>query len=168
MCQLGTVWIHFLLGFTIFPLSRLRNGDGWSGFWGRLFQTKSVMGRLWDDHFRDLGYPPKLYRVQDAGFIGGSSILWQILVIIMKNRWETSKHTMCFFKSDITNKNRKRQGCWPQKSGVGMHQNHNFQAKPMKNQKHQEINPRTTIEISPIEMKPLTLPPPLPGSPEWV
>ena len=31
-----------------------------------------VMGRLWDDHFRDLGYPPKFYRVQDAGFISGS------------------------------------------------------------------------------------------------
>ena len=41
---------------------------------GRLFGTRSVMGRLWDDHFRDLGYPPKFYRVQDAGFIGGSSI----------------------------------------------------------------------------------------------
>ena len=33
-----------------------------------------VMGRLWDDHFRDLGYPPRFYRVQDAGFIHGSSI----------------------------------------------------------------------------------------------
>ena len=33
--------------------------------------------RSWDDfghHFRDLGHPPKFYRVQDAGFIGGSSI----------------------------------------------------------------------------------------------
>ena len=33
-----------------------------------------VMGRLWDDRFRDLGHPPKFYRVQDAGFIGGCSI----------------------------------------------------------------------------------------------
>ena len=33
-----------------------------------------IMGRLWDDHFRDLGHPPKLYRVQDGGFIDGSSI----------------------------------------------------------------------------------------------
>ena len=31
-------------------------------------------GILWDDHFMDLGHSPKFYRVQDAGFIGGSSI----------------------------------------------------------------------------------------------
>ena len=36
------------------------------------FQTKSVMGRLRGDDFRHLGHPPKLYRVQDAGFIDGS------------------------------------------------------------------------------------------------
>ena len=28
----------------------------------------------WDDHFKDLGYPSKFYRVQDASFIDGSSI----------------------------------------------------------------------------------------------
>ena len=50
---------------------KLRNGDGWSGVWGRLFQTKSVMERRRDDHFRHLGHPPKFYRVQDAGFING-------------------------------------------------------------------------------------------------
>ena len=33
-----------------------------------------VMGRLWDDHFMDLRYPSKFYRVQDAVFIDGSSI----------------------------------------------------------------------------------------------
>ena len=38
------------------------------------FPTNRVMGRLWDDHFRDLGYPSKFYRVQDARFIHGSSI----------------------------------------------------------------------------------------------
>ena len=27
----------------------------------------------WDDYFRDLGYPPKFYRGQDAGFDNGSS-----------------------------------------------------------------------------------------------
>ena len=32
-----------------------------------------MWGGLRDDHFRDLGYPPKFYRVQDAGFIDGSS-----------------------------------------------------------------------------------------------
>ena len=42
-------------------------------FFERLFRTRSVMGRLWDDHFRDLGYPPKFYRGQDAGFDSGSS-----------------------------------------------------------------------------------------------
>ena len=52
--------------------SRLRNSDRRDVFW-RLFRTKSVMGRLWDDHFRDLGYPPKFYRGQDAGFDSGSS-----------------------------------------------------------------------------------------------
>ena len=52
---------------------RLRNSDGWRHVLGRLFRTRSVMGRLWDDHFRDLGYPPKFYRGQDAGFDSGSS-----------------------------------------------------------------------------------------------
>ena len=33
-----------------------------------------VTGRLWDDHFMDLRYPSKFYRVQDAIFIDGSSI----------------------------------------------------------------------------------------------
>ena len=46
------------------------------------------MGRLWDDHFRDLGHPPKFYRVQDAGFIGGSSIWWKIILIAKKNHWK--------------------------------------------------------------------------------
>ena len=53
------------------PDSGLVMVDG--AFWDDLFQTRSVMGRLWDDHFRDLGHPPKFYRVQDAGFIDGSS-----------------------------------------------------------------------------------------------
>ena len=30
------------------------------------FRTKSVMGRLWDEHLRHLGYPPQLYGVQDT------------------------------------------------------------------------------------------------------
>ena len=38
------------------------------------FSANQVMGRLWDDHFMDLGYPSKFYRVQDAIFIDGSSI----------------------------------------------------------------------------------------------
>ena len=32
-----------------------------------------AMGRLWDDHFRDLGYPPRFYKGQDGGFDSGSS-----------------------------------------------------------------------------------------------
>ena len=56
------------------PVGRLSNSDGRRDVLGRLFRTRSFMGRLWDDHFRDLGHPPKFYRVQDAGFIGGSSI----------------------------------------------------------------------------------------------
>jgi hypothetical protein len=54
----------------------------------RAFQTKSVMGRLWDDHFRDLGHPPKFYRVEGAGFIDGSSSWWQFIVICMENHWK--------------------------------------------------------------------------------
>ena len=71
---------------------RFRNSDGWRDVLGRLFRTRSVMGRLWDDHFWDLGHPPKFYRVQDAGFIGGSSIWWQIIVILKQNRWKIIKH----------------------------------------------------------------------------
>ena len=40
----------------------LRNTDGWSGVLRRLVPTRSVTGRLWDDHFRDSGYPPTFYR----------------------------------------------------------------------------------------------------------
>ena len=52
---------------------RLRNSDGWWDVLGRLFRTRSVMWGLWDDHFRDFGYPPKFYKGQDAGFDSGSS-----------------------------------------------------------------------------------------------
>ena len=75
---------------------RLRNSDGWSGFWGRLFRTKSVMGRLWDDHFRHLGHPPKFYRFQDAGFIDGSSIWWQFRLILKTNHWKIIKQMFLF------------------------------------------------------------------------
>ena len=54
------------------PFIRLVNKAGCFGVLTRLFRTRSVMGRLWDDHFRDLGYPPKFYRGQDAGFDNGS------------------------------------------------------------------------------------------------
>ena len=38
------------------------------------FPANRVMGRLWHDHFRDLGYPTKFYRVQHAIFIAGASM----------------------------------------------------------------------------------------------
>ena len=38
------------------------------------FPTNRVMGRLWDDHFMDSGYPSKFCRVQDAISIDGSLI----------------------------------------------------------------------------------------------
>ena len=50
---------------------------------------------------------------------------------------------MFFLKSDITNILKKRQGCWPQNSELGMHQNPHFQYNPLKNQKNPEINPLT-------------------------
>ena len=70
---------HFL------TYGRLGISDGWSGFWGRLFRTKSVMGRLWDDHFRHLGHPPKFYRVQDASSGNNSPFWYNFRVILMKN-----------------------------------------------------------------------------------
>ena len=33
---------------------------------GLVFLMRLVMGRLWDEHLRHLGYPPKFYGVQDA------------------------------------------------------------------------------------------------------
>ena len=44
---------------------------------------------------------------------------------------------------------KKRQGCWPQKSELGMHQNGHFQQKSMKNQKNPEINPLTGRKKNP-------------------
>ena len=35
---------------------------------GKDFFKQTRGGRLWDDHFRHLGYPLKLHRAQDAGF----------------------------------------------------------------------------------------------------
>ena len=47
---------------------------------------------------------------------------------------------MFFLKSDINNKKKSpRQGCWPQKSGLGMHQNFHFQWKPIKKHKNRFI-----------------------------
>ena len=80
------------------------------------------MGRLWDDHFRDLGHPPKFYRVQDACFIGGSSIWWHIIVSFRKNQWKIMNFNVFSPKWHSTKKKSSRQGCWPQKCELGMPQ----------------------------------------------
>ena len=57
---------------------------------------------------------------------------------------------MFFLKSDIKQQKKSpRQGCWPQKSELGMHQNPHFQQKSMKNQKNPEINPLTGRKKNP-------------------
>ena len=73
-------------------VGRLRISDGWSGVFGRLFQTESVMGRLWDDHFRQLGHPPKFYRVQDASSGNNSPFWYHFRVNLMKNHWKITKN----------------------------------------------------------------------------
>ena len=71
---------------------RLRNSNVWSSVWGLLFRTNSVMGRLWDDHFRHLGHPPKCYRVQDLVLLISprvddilGSFWWKIIKQITNN-----------------------------------------------------------------------------------
>ena len=118
----------------LFTINRLRHSDGWSGFWGRLFQKKSIMGRLWDDHFRHLGHPAKFYRVQDAGFKDNSSSWWQICIILITTIWKTSK-THVFSPKWHYKQTKKRQGCWSHNLRVGMHQNPKFQWKSMNNWK---------------------------------
>ena len=67
-------WMEVLLNsICIIHFFRLRNSGVWRDIFWRHFRTRSVMGRLWDDHFRDLGYPPKFCKGQDAGFDSGSS-----------------------------------------------------------------------------------------------
>ena len=57
---------------------------------------------------------------------------------------------MFFLKSDIAKQKKSpRQGCWPQKSELGMHQNLHFQQKSMKNQKNPDINPLTGRKTNP-------------------
>ena len=74
--------VHVCLLGNVMTACRLRTMDGWSGVRGEFVGTKPVLGRLWDEPFRHLGHPPKFYRVQDAGFINGSSSWWQINVIL--------------------------------------------------------------------------------------
>ena len=41
-------------------------------------------GRLWDDHFRHLGHPPKFYRVQDASSGNNSPFWYHFRIILLK------------------------------------------------------------------------------------
>ena len=75
---------------------RVGNSDGWRIVLGRIFRARSVMGRLWDGHCRDLGYPPKLGKGQDAGFDSGSLSQLQIRSIsITKKTFENLKNHIC-------------------------------------------------------------------------
>ena len=49
-------------------------------------------GRLWDDHFRHLGHPPKFYRVQDASSGNNSPFWYYFRFNLMKDH---SKITKC-------------------------------------------------------------------------
>ena len=90
-------------------LCRLRNKDAWWGFTRRFFRTKSVMGRLWDDHFRDLGYLPKFYGVQDARFIPRMDFTH----ICSKKLWEIQK-------TNIPSSFEKENGCFPKNTKTKM------------------------------------------------
>ena len=49
------------------------------------------MGRLWDDHFGDVGYLPKFYGAQDARFTIHSSNGKDFTPIFTKNNWGIQK-----------------------------------------------------------------------------
>ena len=70
---------------------------------GRFVQTKSVMGRLRDDHFRHLGHPPKLCMVQDASSGNNSSFWYHVRVNLMKHH-KTKLNIKFFPKCDLTKK----------------------------------------------------------------
>ena len=62
------------------------------GFTKRLFRAKSVMERLWGDHFGDLGYLPKKYGVQDARFTIHSSNGQDFTAILTNNHWKDKQN----------------------------------------------------------------------------
>ena len=53
--------------------NRLRNGDGWSDVWGRLFRKKHDHGTTSGQPFREFRAPPRLYMVKGANFVSCSS-----------------------------------------------------------------------------------------------
>ena len=65
--------------------------------------SRMATGRLWDEHLRHLGYPPKFYRVQDA--ISGDNFRFRChaRVMFIKNH-----QNLCFGpKVTFKNKNKK-------------------------------------------------------------
>ena len=46
-------------------------------------------GRLWDEHSRHLGHPPKFYRVQDAISSNNSGFWYHFRVILIKDHQNT-------------------------------------------------------------------------------
>ena len=80
--------------------------------------TRLAKGRLWDEHLRHLGYPPKFYRVQDAISGNNSPFLYHFRVVLVENH-----KNICFFsKSNIKKKknparkptnSRPEWGCTP-------------------------------------------------------
>ena len=79
--------------------------------------TRLAKRRLWDEHLRHLGYPPKFYRVQDAISGNHSSFLHDFKIILMK----IINNNVLAQKSLSKKKKRPLPGCWSQSSGVGMH-----------------------------------------------
>ena len=51
------------------------------------------MGRLWEDHFGDLGYLPKNHGVQDVRFTINSSNGYDFTPIFTKRHWEIQNPT---------------------------------------------------------------------------
>ena len=111
---------------------RLRISDGWSSFSGRLFRTKSVMGRLWDDHFRHLGHPPKFYRVQDASSGNNYPFWYHFRVILMKNHWKITKYHV-FSKKWLSKKKKAPARMLVTVVRSGDAPKPPFQLKPIKN-----------------------------------
>jgi hypothetical protein len=105
------------------------------------------MGRLWDDHFRHLGHPPKFCRVQDASSGNNSPFWYHVRVKLIKNHATIIKCHV--FSNKLLSKKKKGpcQDACKQSSGMGMHQNPHFQLKPVKNWKNPKIRIPSTIPI---------------------
>ena len=102
------------------------------------------MGRLWDDHFRHLGYPPKFYRVQDAICIDDSSSRYHINDTLMKSHWEIIKFQVL---SENGQKTKKVPGMHHTEVRSGDAPKPPFSIKQM-NWKKPKIRIRSTIPIS--------------------